>query len=803
MKTELRTDFSLRKIVLACAALAMAAIALATISRTASAANSAVDKAKQVAENQVRSLVEPLLEKYCNEHCKILNIEPAVDAVVPDTIAPGFDESIQSKSLDIAASSVKLKLLVDELVGPVSRGKVLDLIQQHLDALAYPVTIDTKVLRFPQPASSSRKVAELREKVTQDVQHNLTELFARYCPDRCLLSDLQIDLDPVNLEEAQYGSTGEFLQDGDTAVHVRHIGAKILMDAGMFPDERASILEMAKLRNAMYKNVDVDGSSVQFPSPERMADFRAKMASGRGPASVGGSSDSSSLTKDARARYLDQRSLSSLERNQSQTSNTNNSNNSSSDNSNRTEKFEHFEKIERVESGDAVQAELGKFKVYGLIFACAILSLLIFLALAAYRPAGHGSDLSPVQRIFQNLITDPLGGNARAEAAGGGGGGGDDRASRVKLRYEIENLTEELSKVYAEQPKVAKQVFSRILTEEGVEATAQYIEIFGEAIVVDMLRDPSLQRDVTELMEFYARNNISLAEEEKLDLLRALHNITVASKLYVMGNRSTALFDFLVDMDDMQVMELVRNESLTVKAIVLTQCDPQKRDAVYRKLDDGTRMSILTELSRIDHLPKDYISNVATALKRKRHENPRLNTEALPGTDVLVSLLEKTGMDVQRSVVSHLDNSNPDSAHAVKNKLISLETLRYLRDQHLLEVVLSLRHDELLQFLKGTNAEIRQMIFSKCPRDLVAELEEELEAVQAQSRDGYAGIERKILNRIKKMATDGKINLVETNERMFSGTGFEGTAPNAFQAAPPPPAAEGGTLAKIKKVAGW
>ena len=155
-------------------------------------------------------------------------------------------------------------------------------------------------------------------------------------------------------------------------------------------------------------------------------------------------------------------------------------------------------------------------------------------------------------------------------------------------------MLEELTNVYAQQPKVAKQVFSRVLTEEGVETTAKYIELFGEAIVIDMLRDPSLQGDLTELMEFYAKNPMELTDEEKLDLLQRLHNRTVAGKLVVMGNRSSNLFDFLAEMDGLQILEMVRTESLTVKSIVLTQCDPQKRSAIYSQLDEDTRMKLLT-----------------------------------------------------------------------------------------------------------------------------------------------------------------------------------------------------------------
>ncbi len=335
--------------------------------------------------------------------------------------------------------------------------------------------------------------------------------------------------------------------------------------------------------------------------------------------------------------------------------------------------------------------------------------------------------------------------------------------------------------IFAQQPRVAKYVFSRILTEEGVEVTSQYIHIFGEGIVVDMLRDPSLQSDLSELMDFYAKNPIELEDDEKLDLLKRLHSRTVAGKLIVMGNRSSNLFDFLAEMDGLQILELIRNESLTVKSIVLTQCDPQKRAAIYAQLDEDVRMRLLTELSRIDYLPRDYIFNVANALKRKRRENPRLNTEALPGSEVLVSLLERTGPAMQRVVVKNLEISNPESARVVKSKLVSTDTLRFLRDNQLLEVILSLKHDELLQFLKGAPAEIREAIFAKSPKELIVELEEELGAVGVTSRETYSAVERKVLNRMKLMANEGLINLIETNERMFAesnvNTGFIETMP--------------------------
>jgi len=233
---------------------------------------------------------------------------------------------------------------------------------------------------------------------------------------------------------------------------------------------------------------------------------------------------------------------------------------------------------------------------------------------------------------------------------------------------------------------------------------------------------------------------------------------------------------------------------MTVKAIVSTQCDPQKRNLIFQQLDEDARLQLMAELSRIDYLPRDYVYNVAQALKRKRRDNPKLNTEALPGSEVLVGLLEKTAEDTQRNVMKSLEVTHPDSARMIRNKLVSVDTLRYLRDGQLLEVVLSLKHDELLQFLKGATGELRSHIFSKAPKDLVAELEEELDTLPPVSREAYHAVERKILNRMKVMANEGLINLAETNERMFAGAAV---APaKAVTAAP-----DGNRPAALRRVA--
>ncbi len=740
-------------------------------------AGGALENAKRLAEGQLRRLVEPLVEKYGGDDVKIMSVSASVDLATPEELEPGFSESDPGVQARLVPTEGTIKLLMDEKLGPVTRRKLLDLMQQYLDTLEYPVKVVVQTVPFPQPAGTAGKVAEIRERISRQFRERVEGIFQQFCPQHCLLADFELLTDAVNPEEAQYGQPGEYLESGGAAVRIRGINATLLADEVMSPEERTSLLEMARLKTNDFRNVTLGLRAMKFPrTPEEIA--AKEKEGGRTPA---GKSDTLSLNEKNSTDTLKQEQTNETKHveNASTHSNetlsstdatqTNQKSETNKTSDQREERYTRVEKIERVESGDAVQAELKAFRSHALIFACVVLAVLFFIAFAVLLPKGH--DLNPLRflrKAAEDEDTTPSEPTERSTTGPATGTGAHaERARLVALRYEIQRLQDELLAVFSEQPKVAKLVFSRILSEEGVETTSAYIQIFGESVVMDMLRDPSLQADLNELMEFYAKNPSELKDEEKHELLRRLHNRTVASKMVIMGSRTSGQFEFLADMDGPQILELVRNESITVKAIILTQCENQKRTAIYSQLDEDTRMKLLSELGRIDYLPRDYISNVASALRRKRQDNPRLNTEALPGSEVLITLLERSAADLQATLMRNLQRTNPDTARNVKAKLVTVNTLEFLKDSQMLEVVLSLRHDELVSFLKGVPDTVRKAIYSKAPKDLAEELDEEVQALAPISRDAYQNLERRVINRIKLMANDGQINLTETNDRLF------------------------------------
>ena len=693
--------------------------------------------AKKRGEQEMRQLVEPILNQYCKDQCKLIHIDTEVDVAVDDEVTPGFEEHTGKAVL--AAASGKVKILMDKNLGQIKQTEIVGLLNEHLKELNYPVTVETQVTKFPQPATSSYRLADLREKVTHDIKASLQGLLGQFCSEKCALGEFDVQTEVVNAEDVDYSSAQDYFQDGPAAIRVRGVKATLMIDQELPAEEANGIVEMAKLKVAQFKASQITSQTMKFPKAIDKADggYAGNGAYGRGSDSHNSKSDSSN-------------------------NETHNKNDNSTDS--KHEKFERFEKIERVENGDAVQQTLEKFRVYGIFFAAIVLALLMALVAVSFR-----------KQIFKTSrqveTTKGPGGDSFSGKAGGASGtlSGEEKSALIARRLEADRMYAELVGIFSEQPKVAKHVFGRVLTEEGVETTAQYLQIFGESVVMDLLRDPALQADLSELMDFYAVNTFEISEEEKMQLLKKLHHRTVSGKMAVHGSRSAVLFDFLVEMDAPQIVEMIKNESNTVKAIVLTQCDQKKRQALFVAHDDATRLKLMTELSRIDHLPKNYIYNVATALRRKKAENPKLNTEALPGTDVLVTFLEKANIETQRTIIHQLmNNSGADALQNLKSKLASLETLRFMKDAQLIEVITNVKNDELVQFLKGCSVQVKDAVLTKAPQDLAGELNDQLVLAEPTSREAYSVVERKVINRIKVLANQGEINLAEINERMFA-----------------------------------
>ena len=336
-----------------------------------------------------------------------------------------------------------------------------------------------------------------------------------------------------------------------------------------------------------------------------------------------------------------------------------------------------------------------------------------------------------------------------------------------RIQIEIENLKKELMDVFIKNPKVAKETFGRLLKEDGVFETSKFVNIFGHVVVFELLNEPKFRRELDDLSEYYHRSHFDFTDNEIYELLLKLKTRVTASEIRVLSRQSSEQFEFLSKLEPNKIYLLIKDEKIAVQGIVMTQLDKKTRADVFDMYPNDKRASLLTSLSFADAVPKEYLFNIAKTLQKKVESSSEFDTENLSSNDILLDLLEKSPIADQKKMMASLLKKSPDIARVIKSRLVTLDTLTYLKDGHLLEVVIGMERDNLLDFLSATRDDIRDLILYKAPGELVESWIEEIRMRGSVADEQYKASQIMITERIRSMASNGIINILEINEFIF------------------------------------
>ena len=127
-------------------------------------------------------------------------------------------------------------------------------------------------------------------------------------------------------------------------------------------------------------------------------------------------------------------------------------------------------------------------------------------------------------------------------------------------------------------------------------------------------------------------------------------------------------------------------------------------------------------------------------------------------------------MSEQKKLMATLQENNAETARSLKMKLVTIEILPYLKDGHLLEVILGIERETLLVFLGNCPDHIKDLLIHKAPEELADSWIEDLEVLGSTDEANVRIAQMKVTSRIRNLANNGVISLLEINEMIFSYT---------------------------------
>lgn len=754
--------------------------------------------------HKLRGKIQQDLAKYCPDGCTLLGLDVESREIFDTTAASlGFETSPNSPRNFVVSKSY-IEILIDNRLGKSNMDRIQDVLLRSARKYGAPVEIEFTRTTLPDPPSYSRAEAEAKTEALELVKGSIERILNDFCPVDCRLQTVELKTIKIPLEDAQSSLSRRavVIRDSKLALVVSGALVTLTLDTHMDEQRRSQIETIVRehLENYGQGILNVKLTSMPRAAKELQKDVDDMRADPWGIEKLGralkvfrefANTKEIIRERDSVSRETEKEREREKEKNRESVSERSSATreNSQSRESSQTETKRDSQKTLNTSGIETFWSQEKVLLVAGLIGLLLLVGALALRFVLTGKQVQHliseGRVGQPVSEEFGQEVSTELPsaiiagevepvavrpsaqavlspGRARHVAVASMG-----VSDEVAMRMNIQALRDELSQMFISQPKVARDVFARILREDGIEFSAKCVSVLGEIFVFDLMGDEDVKKEVALLAEYIHVNAPVVGDNEQLTLLRSLKLKLTAGKMRQLTQRTKDVFDFLKAHSARQIYELIAEESSRSQAVVLTQLPTEKRRAVFELFEGSLKSGLLRELCIKETLPREYLYNVAQALKRKLERLGMGDGEMLGGAEVIIELMERGDRSGQSEMLENLDRTNPELSRQVRSRLVSVETLAYLSDGLLLEIFLALEPQIMVTFLAGTRERIRNLILSKAPDEVADDWNESATQVRGLDSEAFKLAEMQVLGKIRSFAAGGMINLVEINNVMY------------------------------------
>ncbi len=264
---------------------------------------------------------------------------------------------------------------------------------------------------------------------------------------------------------------------------------------------------------------------------------------------------------------------------------------------------------------------------------------------------------------------------------------------------------------------------------DAVKSGAGALEIAGPDFLKTTLMKALDPAKATEIL-----NNISKPGEEiggGLETVRMLEPKTIAA--------------FLV------------NEHPQTAAIVTAHLEPPVASQVIRELPEENRMEIVHRLATLERVAPNVIRELDEALQAEFRTSGAVSGSKLGGVESAAQLMGSLDRATETSILTSLDEVNPDLANEIRNLRFTYEDILKIDDNGIQLVLKEVNQEDLLISLKTASEELKEKLFSNMSERASLMLKEDLDSMGPTKISDVEKAQQKIIAVCKALEESGKI----------------------------------------------
>jgi flagellar motor switch protein FliG len=243
---------------------------------------------------------------------------------------------------------------------------------------------------------------------------------------------------------------------------------------------------------------------------------------------------------------------------------------------------------------------------------------------------------------------------------------------------------------------------------------------------ITQLDDVSPELTESVAKEFASRGLVAASSPEKLPVPRAA---TKQEGSALESDYQSAELRALQSLDAQNVLELIGDEHPQTIAMILVHLKTDVAGDVLARLSDEVKADVAMRIASLDKVKSDMVGMLDRVFEDLLKTKESSATHETGGVRCLAEILNQMSEGSGEGILSEIEESDPELAAQIKQRMFVFEDLTKVDDQGLQKVLRGVETRELAMALKAASQEVKDKIFKNMSERAAEILKEEMETL--------------------------------------------------------------------------
>jgi len=230
---------------------------------------------------------------------------------------------------------------------------------------------------------------------------------------------------------------------------------------------------------------------------------------------------------------------------------------------------------------------------------------------------------------------------------------------------------------------------------------------------------------------------------------------------------TTGAMQVIAEMDPRHILNLIREEQPQTVAFVISHLAPEKAAQLLGLLRPEQRDQVIERLATLAPTPVEVAEKVVEVLNAKMGVKQTRALTQTGGVTTAADLLNSIDKTLSRSLLTTLEERNPELCQAIRKKMFTFEDLLHLQSQTIQRIMRETDMRDLTLALKKSSEPLRKLLLSAISRRAAETVQEEMAFMGHVKLREVEAAQFRIIDVVRKLEADGEVELYEAQANEY------------------------------------